>query len=68
MTTVVVGASGATGRLLVEQLLNRGQTVKVVVRLPVKITEIIKNRENLSIIHASILDLSDTEMAQHIKG
>ncbi|GEM_PF-6300437 len=27
MTTLVVGASGATGRLLVEQLLKRGQNV-----------------------------------------
>ncbi len=30
MTALVVGASGATGRLLVEQLLDRGQTVKVI--------------------------------------
>ncbi len=32
MTTLVVGASGATGRLLIEQLLNRSQNVKVIVR------------------------------------
>ena len=31
MTTLVVGASGATGRLLVEQLLNRGEVVKIIV-------------------------------------
>jgi len=68
MTTLVVGASGATGRLLVEQLLNRGQNVKVVVRSLEKLPEVVKNHENLSIIHASILDLSDDEMAQHING
>ena len=32
MTTLVVGASGATGRLLVEKLLKRGQHVRIIVR------------------------------------
>lgn len=32
MTTLVVGASGVTGKLLVEQLLESGQSVKIVFR------------------------------------
>lgn len=68
MATFVVGASGATGRLLVEQLLNRGQKVKVVVRSLEKLPDEVKNHENLSVIHASILDLSDAEMARHVNG
>ena len=32
MGTLIVGANGATGRLLVEELLKRGQTVKIVLR------------------------------------
>jgi nucleoside-diphosphate-sugar epimerase len=68
MMTLVVGASGATGRLLVEQLLNRGQNVKVIVRSPDKLPEVVKNHDNLSVIQASILDLSDAEMAQHVNG
>jgi len=68
MMTLVVGASGATGRLLVEQLLNRGQNVKVIVRSPDKLPEVIKNHDNLSVIQASVLDLSDAEMAQHVNG
>ena len=32
MTTLVLGASGATGKQLVEQLLNMGQEVKVIIR------------------------------------
>lgn len=67
MTTLVVGASGATGRLLVGQLLNRGQTVRVIVRTPGTLPETIRNHENLSVIQASVLDLSDTEMVQHVK-
>ena len=68
MTTLVVGASGATGRLLVEQLLNRGQNVKVVVRSPDKLPEVLKDHDHLSVIQASILDLSDAEMARHVNG
>ena len=68
MTTLVVGASGATGRLLVEQLLNRGQNVTVIVRSPDKLPEALKNHDNLLVIQASVLDLSDSEMAEHGKG
>ena len=68
MTALVVGASGATGRLLVEQLLNRGQNVKVVVRSPDKLPEVLKDHDHLSVIQASILDLSDAEMARHVNG
>ena len=68
MTTLVVGASGATGRLLVEQLLQRGQQVKVVVRSMDSLPENVTGHKNLSVINASILDLSDTEMAEHVKN
>ncbi len=68
MTTLVVGASGTTGQLLVEQLLNRGQSVKIIVRNVDSLSETIKNHDNLSIIQASILELSDTEMTQYVKG
>ena len=68
MTTLVAGATGATGRLLVEQLLKRGQKVRAIVRSPEKLSELLKNYDKLSVIHASILDLSDVEMAHHLKG
>jgi hypothetical protein len=68
MTTLVVGASGATGRLLVKHLLNRGLNVKVIVRLADSLPEDIRKHANLSLISASILDLSDTEITQHVNG
>ena len=67
-TTLVVGASGATGRLLVEQLLDRGENVKAIVRSPDSLPETIKNHDNLTVIHASLLDLSDAELAQYVNG
>ncbi len=68
MTTLVVGASGATGRLLVQQLLSRGQRVKVIVRSPQKLPEGLKNHSDLSVISASLLSLNDGELAQHVEG
>jgi len=68
MTTLVVGATGATGRLLVEQLLNRGQHVRVIVRSPDKLPEVLRNHDHLSVIQASILDLSDAELSRNVNG
>jgi len=68
MTTLVVGASGATGQQLVAQLLKQNQHVKIVVRSAEKLPESLKNQSRLSIIEASILDLSDAEMAEHVAG
>lgn len=68
MTTLIVGASGATGRLLVEELLNSGQAVKVVVRSLDGLPEAVRSHANLSVIQASILDMSDADMATHVRG
>jgi nucleoside-diphosphate-sugar epimerase len=68
MTTLVVGASGATGRLLVEQLLNRGQQVKAVVRSPDRLPEPLRDHDRMFTIYTSILDISDAEMVQHVDG
>jgi len=65
MTTLVVGASGATGMQLVEQLLNQGQHVKVIVRSPEKLPESWKTNARLQIISASVLELSDKEMNEY---
>lgn len=68
MNILIVGASGATGRLLVKQLLDRGHFVKAIVRSADKLPATVKNHDNLSVIQASVLDLSDAELAQHVKG
>ena len=65
MTILVVGATGATGQLLVKQLLNRGQNVKVIVRSPEKLPKSTLNNDHLSVISASLLELSDSEMIKY---
>lgn len=64
MKVLVVGASGATGRELVKQLLIKKHIVKVIVRSPEKLPETWKANDDLQIITASVLDLSDVEMCE----
>ncbi len=66
MTILVVGASGATGKQLVEQLLIQRHKVKVIVRSPENLPESWKSSENLKIISASVLELSDKEMREQV--
>lgn len=67
MTTLVVGASGETGKQLVEQLLNMGQKVKVIVRSTAKIPDTWNNNDKVSIIKASISEIKVDEMVDYIK-
>jgi cation diffusion facilitator CzcD-associated flavoprotein CzcO len=67
-TILIVGASGATGQLLVEQLLIRGQSVKAIVRSPEGLPELLREDPRLSVIQGSISELSDTEIARHAGG
>jgi len=66
MTTLVLGASGATGKRLVEQLLNMGQKVKIIIRPTAKVTDKWKNNEKISIIKANISEVSADEMMSYI--
>jgi len=68
MTTLVVGASGATGRLLVEQLLDRGESVRAIVRSADRLPEAVRGRDGLTVTEASLLELSDAEMAEQVRG
>ncbi len=68
MTTLVVGASGATGRLLTEELLDRRQHVRVIVRSIDKLPGVLRGRDRLAVIQGSVLDLSDAELARQVDG
>lgn len=67
MAVLVVGASGATGRLLVRQLLDRGQQVRAILRSPGALADLAGDA-SLSLIQASVLDLGDAEMARYASG
>jgi len=67
MKTLVVGASGSTGKHLVEQLLNAKQEVKIIVRSMDNIPNAWLNLEQMEIITAGISEMSVEKMAEIIK-
>ena len=67
MKTLVVGASGATGQQLVEQLLHMEHKVIMIVRSTGKLPETWKNNKDVSIIQAGISEISEEEMADYVK-
>lgn len=68
MTTLVLGASGATGKQLVAQLLDMGQKVKVIVRPTSLIPEIWEHHPNLNVLRiAEQTQLSAAELALLLK-
>lgn len=65
---LIAGATGATGSILVEQLLGKNHNVRVIVRSPEKLSREILQHPNLTVTNAPVLDLSDNEMAALTKG
>lgn len=64
---LVVGASGATGKLLVADLLQRNIEVVAIVRAASSLVDTIENQSNYREILASIADLSEQELIPYLK-
>ena len=67
MKIFLAGSSGSTGKLLASQLLGRGHQIVTVVRNIDSLPKEFDNHENLTIIQASLLELSDTKLSQLVK-
>ena len=67
MVILVVGATGATGSILVEELLSRGHVVKAIVRSKESISKSLRKHDNLQLITVSILNISLDDMVKIIK-
>lgn len=61
-TTLMVGASGATGRLLVGELLKAGQKVKVIVRPSSSFPEVWNDHDHIIVIKANIAEMGIGEV------
>ncbi len=68
MTTLVIGATGATGRLLVNQLLAQGEEIRIVVRSMDSLPARVMGHDRVTVTKASILALSDGELADLVRG
>jgi putative NADH-flavin reductase len=68
MTVLVVGATGKTGGPLVEQLLANNHKVRVIVRSFFRLPAKVQENPNLTVVEASLLDLTDEELVGHVQG
>ena len=68
MAILVAGATGKTGGPLVEQLLNTRHGGRVIVRSRERLPAAVRDNQNVTVIEAGILDLSDEQLAAHVKG
>ncbi len=68
MQVLVVGATGATGSLLVTQLLDNNHKVRVLVRSRDRLPNTILTHQNLEIVEAGISSMSENEMMTLIIG
>ncbi|WMN11654.1 SDR family oxidoreductase [Marivirga salinae] len=66
MKTLIVGASGTTGKHLVEQFLAARKEVKIIVRPTAKIPEFWHQNELVQIIHGNISEMKVDEMNEII--
>jgi len=68
MMTLVVGANGGTGRLLVEQLLEADICVRIIVRSTNNLPKHIIEHKNISIVTESILDIPSIKLEEYVSG
>jgi hypothetical protein len=67
-TVLLVGGTGRTGRRALQQFLDRGVSVRVIVRPGGKLPPDVAGNSNLTVIEASLLSLRDEELQQHLRG
>ena len=65
---LVVGASGATGKLLVQQLLQQGIKVVAILRTTSTLLQTVDTKTNLHIVRANISDMSKYDLGLHLEG
>ena len=64
---LVLGASGATGQLLVEILLQKGVEVIAIVRNARSLPNIFATHPGAQIVEADISEMPESDLAHHVK-
>ncbi len=68
MLVLLVGGTGRTGRLVLQQLLGRGIRVRAIVRASGKLPSEVAGHPNLTVVEARLLSLRDEELQEHLRG
>lgn len=65
---LLVGGTGRTGRRVLEQLLSRGVSVRIIVRSPRHLRHLTVENPNVAVIEADLLSLGDDDLRRHLRG
>ncbi|MGL1900632.1 MAG: SDR family oxidoreductase [Fibrobacterales bacterium] len=68
MKILIVGATGATGKLLTEQLLNEEHSVTIVVRSAQSLPESVRNHPLLTTVIGTVLEFEDMTIQKLVNG
>lgn len=68
ITALVVGATGRTGGRVVQQLLDRGANVRVIVRSASRLPDGVTDNPRLQVLEADLLSLSDEQLREQVAG
>ncbi len=67
-TVLLLGGTGRTGRLVLEQLLSRGVSVRAIVRSAERLAPGVEKNPGLTIVEADLLSLGETDLREHVRG
>lgn len=67
-TVLLVGGTGRTGRRVLHQLLDRGISVRAIVRSAGKLPPDVAANPDLTVIEASLLSLRDEQLQEQLRG
>ena len=67
-TVLLLGGTGRTGGRVLQQLLERGVSVRAIVRSPHKLPTAVAQDPSLTVIESSVLELPDEDLARHVDG
>ncbi len=64
----MVGGTGATGRLLVRALIERGRSVLVIARNPQNLPPDLCEHPRVHVVAGTVLGMSDEQLGEHLEG
>jgi nucleoside-diphosphate-sugar epimerase len=67
-SVLLVGGTGRTGRLVLEQLLGRGIHVRAIVRSPHKLPPGVAQDPNLTVVEADLLSMREADLLSQVRG
>jgi nucleoside-diphosphate-sugar epimerase len=68
ITVLLVGGTGRTGGRVLQQLLDRGVSVRAIVRSTARLPEGVAGNPLLTVIEADLLSLTTEELQRHLEG